>query len=63
MHRTYPFERHLKILAISATTIIVAPLLTRILVALKVMATTIRKVHPALDALFPIIKLHFELPL
>ena len=52
-----------KILGISATTIIVAPLLSRILIKLNEMETTIRQSHPALNALFPLIKLHFELPL
>ena len=52
-----------KILGISATTIIVAPLLSRILIKLNEMESTIRQAHPALNTLFPLIKLHFELPL
>ncbi len=61
--RTIKIFGHAKVLGISATTIIVAPLLSRILIKLNEMETSIRQAHPALDALFPLIKYHLELPL
>lgn len=61
--RTIKIYGQAKVLGISATTIIVAPLLSRILIKLNEMETTIRQAHPVLDALFPLMKYHFELPL
>jgi len=61
--RTIKVVGQAKVLGISATTIIIAPLLSRILVKLNEMETTIRQAHPALNALFPLIQYHFELPL
>jgi hypothetical protein len=61
--RTIKIVAQARVLGISATTIIVAPLFSRTLIALNEMEPRIRQAHPILDALFPIIKLHFELPL
>ncbi|HKC93243.1 MAG TPA: hypothetical protein VKB81_04395 [Nitrospira sp.] len=61
--RTIKIVGQAKVLGISATTIIVAPLLSRILIKLNEMETSIKQAHPALDALFPLIKYQFELPL
>jgi hypothetical protein len=61
--RTIKVYGQAKVLGISATTIIVAPLLSRILIKLNEMEATIRQAHPALNALFPLLKYHFELPL
>lgn len=61
--RTIKIVGQAKVLGISATTIIVVPLLSRILIKLNEMETSIRQAHPAFDTLFPLIKYHFELPL
>jgi hypothetical protein len=61
--RTIKVYGQAKVLGISATTIIIAPLLSRILIKLTEMETTIRQAHPALNALFPLFKYHLELPL
>ncbi len=51
-----------KILGISATAIIVVPLLSRTLVKLNEMESTLRQSYPTLEPLFPLIKFHFQLP-
>jgi hypothetical protein len=61
--RTLKVVGQAKVFGISATTIIIAPLLSRILIKLNEMETTIRQAHPALDAVFPLVQYNFQLPL
>lgn len=61
--RTIRILGQAKVLGISAATIIVVPLLSRVLVKLNEMETTLRKAHPALDALFPLVSYQLQLPL
>lgn len=60
--RTIGILGQVKILGISATTIIVVPLLSRTLVKLNEMESTLQQSYPTLEPLLPLIKFHFQLP-